>query len=732
MATTTHRLVFACSALLLSPAWLGAQVDTPSKALQRAIVIEEQERDLEQAAKAYRVVLSDAQAGADARGEAAVRLGRVLQRLGRADEAREVLAEAARGGAPKWARQAGALLQSASKDVEAIRAKAREVLSIGTGSYIEQLLQLGPESVPEILAAETGAWRAGRGTRLTSAMWILGGSAARGYIGSVISRGDPAEHRVLLSAMPRDLARDMREVALDLLGSPAAPGEARVTALDAMGQQAPIEMLIQLAKDAEPSVSTEAWAAIGRYLAALRGERQAPVLAKCLPAFRAKLASLDLADVKAARQVLARYGVHLHATRELILETLPSWPKSASAFVDAWKARPDEHYDGVLSAARSMGRPRPNDQRIGFVASVVASALRAWSKDKLPGVVELIKLGYTPDWLGWAKRHEFGPEVLLRALDGDVGVTRLLGLFDPERLPADVLGSLTRSWSGLGRTSRARMAMPFASWVALTGHEQAGEWIERMAAGADEQEMAVATHGLVKLLEVDDRPDTRERMRRRVLNDESSDRSFRNYLFSELVKKGDSVACGWIASGKATAMDLGVAWAIELLSTELLERESSPLSMDQLSAAWRAGLGRESEDHLTAAGRWLLAHHERSDHSLWHKLADLSVAAATRIAGGAKVSRAQDSNVNRLATAVFAATGAQQPISQRLEVLMTAMMESSSKELRVRVLNFLGARATIGADWRQRILRLANSTGLASERARAVLEFSLRLTVDEL
>ena len=154
--------------------------------------------------------------------------------------------------------------------------------------------------------------------------------------------------------------------------------------------------------------------------------------------------------------------------------------------------------------------------------------------------------------------------------------------------------------------------------------------------------------------------------------------------------------------------------------------------MDQLSAAWRAGLGRESEDHLTAAGRWLLAHHERSDHSLWHKLADLSVAAATRIAGGAKVSRAQDSNVNRLATAVFAATGAQQPISQRLEVLMTAMMESSSKELRVRVLNFLGARATIGADWRQRILRLANSTGLASERARAVLESSLRLTVDEL
>jgi tetratricopeptide (TPR) repeat protein len=79
------------SILLFTAAVCAAPAPTHSEKLQRAIYLEETERDLERAVAAYREIVEDEQALRASAAEAQYRLGTCLVKLGRKAEAIDIL-----------------------------------------------------------------------------------------------------------------------------------------------------------------------------------------------------------------------------------------------------------------------------------------------------------------------------------------------------------------------------------------------------------------------------------------------------------------------------------------------------------------------------------------------------------------------------------------------------------------------------------------------------------------
>jgi HEAT repeat protein len=148
---------------------------TPSQEIAPLVAVEEQEGDLKRAETLYREAIAGTALSADARQLLTLRLAELLHRLGRRDEAKQVMASAfAGGGAVVTLDDVTPQQQQDGERVAALRKKAAELVQkvlqqhsppfpaasgIFDGQLRSQLLWLGPAAIPEIAAALAGETR---------------------------------------------------------------------------------------------------------------------------------------------------------------------------------------------------------------------------------------------------------------------------------------------------------------------------------------------------------------------------------------------------------------------------------------------------------------------------------------------------------------------------------------------------------------------------------------------
>ena len=147
----------------------GQVAPDPKTELAAVIAVEEQERDLGKAEKLYREALAGTKLSAEARAFANLRLGRMLQKLGRDAEAKPLLEAAGKGEAAGFDDFGAAPTPQDVEREKALREKARalvqEILKhqsanweaplfgIADPQLAEQLLWIGEPAVPEVIAA---------------------------------------------------------------------------------------------------------------------------------------------------------------------------------------------------------------------------------------------------------------------------------------------------------------------------------------------------------------------------------------------------------------------------------------------------------------------------------------------------------------------------------------------------------------------------------------------------
>ncbi|HET7845596.1 MAG TPA: hypothetical protein VFL14_15670, partial [Xanthomonadales bacterium] len=202
--------------MMFAAAPLLAQGSTKARTeLANAIAIEEQERDLAKAEKAYRAAIDDTKLSEQAHDLAKERLGQLLKRLGRDEEAKQY----ATSGKGTIATLDDVTEQDAERE-KALRATARELvqhyLANPGGGYqpLEKLMWVGAPAVPEIAAALTGK-SANVNTvdgqalaRLAGLLWYFGTPSAESHLEQLLRGGD-AELRQCLVCDARQL-RDPR------------------------------------------------------------------------------------------------------------------------------------------------------------------------------------------------------------------------------------------------------------------------------------------------------------------------------------------------------------------------------------------------------------------------------------------------------------------------------------------------------------------------------------------
>jgi hypothetical protein len=208
---------------------------TPSQEIAPLVAVEEQEGDLKRAETLYREALAGTALSADARQLLTLRLAELLYKLGRRDEAKQVMASAGDGGGAVVTLDDVTQQQQDGERVAALRKKAAELVQkvlqqmsvpypaatgISDSQLRSQLLWLGPAAIPEIAAALAGETRlfetakadnqapaalsAIMGLRrqavagLAGVIWELGGEAAESHLDALFAKVDAPFRRALV------------------------------------------------------------------------------------------------------------------------------------------------------------------------------------------------------------------------------------------------------------------------------------------------------------------------------------------------------------------------------------------------------------------------------------------------------------------------------------------------------------------------------------------------------
>jgi hypothetical protein len=323
-----HLLVSMFAGLAVAGSSLAAQQQKPSQEIAPIVAVEEQERDLAKAERLYREALAGTSLSAEARELATLRFAELLVRLGRRDEAQQVMATVGRGkGAVVSLDDVTGQGQDVAREAE-LRAKARELVQgilaqgganersplpgVESQEAAEQLLWIGAAAVPEVAAALARAIESGERfpardnaiAGLAAFLWIVGGEPAAAHLRELVRTAPPGFLGLLyrhagrtksttMLALAAQFARDERDERLvaQLLGdnqlwsrvdpallvnmAAARSAGARATVLSLLAQSQtsmPTELLSQLHGITRESLqSTDP--AVGRAALAFLGSR---------------------------------------------------------------------------------------------------------------------------------------------------------------------------------------------------------------------------------------------------------------------------------------------------------------------------------------------------------------------------------------------------------------------------------------------------------------------------
>ncbi|HEU4418522.1 MAG TPA: hypothetical protein VFT55_06255, partial [Planctomycetota bacterium] len=273
----THLRTMAAAALLA--ALVPAQTTDGVAALARAKVIEEQEGDLKGAESAYRALLGDAAASA-VHGETALRLGAMLWRLDKKDDAKPFLERAVAAGGDVAA-QASAVLQGqgeagkqAQERLEKARALAQRISDLawkrsahGAPDEAEMLalrdlkwlgeaaVQALVERLGDKLALNEGGLLTSKGEPVPDAalfvrtLWEMGTESAQQFLARSAAEGTVDWRRFVTKHAADNVAPDLMPALVRFLHDPDPTGEV-LRNLDRVLGTVPVPTLVELTTDA--------------------------------------------------------------------------------------------------------------------------------------------------------------------------------------------------------------------------------------------------------------------------------------------------------------------------------------------------------------------------------------------------------------------------------------------------------------------------------------------------
>ncbi|MCA8967013.1 MAG: hypothetical protein KDC48_19185, partial [Planctomycetes bacterium] len=205
----------------LFAATLAAQQAPPAppKAVAAAIAVEEQEGDLDKAERLYRDLLADEKLPATARSTVNLRLGRLLQKLGKSEAAKPFL-QAAKGdvvsldditGFDDFGPQDAAREKALRAEAQALLKEPGDLIASDiswdqlAGPLPERLLWIGRPAVPAIIATlENTSLSPEPATGLFALLWRIGGVQAQAFLAQSLK--DPT--RCITAAMAAAAAPD--------------------------------------------------------------------------------------------------------------------------------------------------------------------------------------------------------------------------------------------------------------------------------------------------------------------------------------------------------------------------------------------------------------------------------------------------------------------------------------------------------------------------------------------
>lgn len=417
-------LILLFGLCLLSPG-LRAQ----GEELQRAILLEEKERDLEAAAQAYRKVAAKEGITKAERTLAWYRLGRVLERLGKQAEARGVYAKAEAGEGPMAAaakQRLGELGSGQDAQLRRVREQARELLQqpdVGNKAQRDQLMWLGAAAVPVLIEVWGPKWEKGRAD-FAWFLWTQGGAEARAYLERVLQAGGEDLAEVMVSACvgSPSVAKDLADLVPRFARKASINPDYREGIIERWPGLLSDEDLLQIFAAGQPDLPSAV-------LTAFSGSRSPDRWAKFVPLVQKGLSSDEEYTREVARKIVLG---HSYRSRELLLFTLSelaSWPRTSQFAVRGGAAfkdwQPPLPAAALLAAAEGLGSYDPTDQRAQFLRWMVGYAALRWQQDSLAPVLRLVDLGYFPltrldgstvPWSSWMGEHvsfDRGDEVLL-------------------------------------------------------------------------------------------------------------------------------------------------------------------------------------------------------------------------------------------------------------------------------------------------------------------------------
>jgi hypothetical protein len=541
MNRTTRTGLLAAVLAVVTPA---QDTLTPAAALARAQLLEQQEGDLAQAEQAYRALLAAPNAAA-VHGAVALRLGALLWRLERRDEAQPLLEQAAAAGG-NIAAQAQALLQGQGPDAqqEAERRERAQLLLNRLGDLSRQrrddkgnlsdadqsaVVRVGREldalgaSAAAVLADELQRdvplqWGDGSPEYVvrahSTAAWRIGHPPAQQALLRIADTGS-VERRVFHAecATRTDIAADMEPVLLRFASAPDPTGEVWPHAAEAF-RQLPLARLDSLLEDESAGIRGAALAALaGRWQNLTDSERES-LIAERGATIRTATRDTDRRVNDSAWQVIAAClrrgptsGTYFffdeidRARQGVFAGQRVSWNVvQDDAWIQAAAAAAQRLGPVVFDIGRSG---RSHDTLLALLNSTMD---QRWRQGGVDAVITLLELGYGSNQFqdGWAapavsyaNPDQIGRLLRAGKLNNSSTVNaKLVGVPLPpaafatlRTLVDEALRSGNRATPAEGRTVRGRqqsvvpaIAPHWLNWAAGMKHADVAIWLGELAA----------------------------------------------------------------------------------------------------------------------------------------------------------------------------------------------------------------------------------------------------------